>query len=207
MMAEEEILSLIDGKIPIPSVPAVANRVLEIANDPDSTAGQLEEALRDDSNLVARTLRMANSSLYARVERVKSVRDAITLLGYKKIVCLVLAASTRSLYAPFGLHENMLWEHSVGTAITSGLLASEFDLLKPDVLAILRDSLEALIASAFNSKEAAARLGVHRNTLTTRIQRIGELFGVDLRWNAEARDFLSMLTRYLRLPGANPERK
>jgi carbohydrate diacid regulator len=86
------------------------------------------------------------------------------------------------------------------------IFGATVDLLQPDVLAVLRDSLEALIASAFNGKEAAARLGIHRNTLTMRIQRIGELFGVDLRWNAHARDFLSMMARYLRLPGASPER-
>lgn len=86
------------------------------------------------------------------------------------------------------------------------IFGATVDLLKPDDLAIFCDSLEALIASAFNQKEAAARLGIHRNTLTMRIQRIGELFGVDLRWNANARDFLTMLARYLRLPGASPER-
>ena len=82
------------------------------------------------------------------------------------------------------------------------IFGATVDLLQPDDLTMFRDSIEALMASAFNGKEAASRLGIHRNTLTMRIQRIGDLFGVDLRWDADARNFLSMLAQYLRLPGA-----
>jgi len=81
------------------------------------------------------------------------------------------------------------------------------ELLPPDFVRIMRDSVEALSDSAFNAKEAAGRLNIHRNTLTARLERMRELFGVDVRWNAPARDFLSMLARYLRLPGARAESK
>ena len=131
-MEEEAILEFVEKQVSLPSIPMVAVRVLQIINDPNSTAGQLEEALRGDSSLVSTILRMANSAFYQRMEKARSVRDAIAVLGFKTISNLVLASSTRSLYSPFGLHENMLWEHSIGTAITSALLAREFRVLKPD---------------------------------------------------------------------------
>jgi len=131
-MEDEKILAFIEKGITLPSVPMVAIRVLAIANDPDGTAGQLEEALRTDSGLVSRILRIANSAYYQRMERVKTIQDAISILGSRTITNLVLASSTRFLYSPFGLHENMLWEHSVGTAIASAVLARELRVLKPD---------------------------------------------------------------------------
>ncbi len=81
------------------------------------------------------------------------------------------------------------------------------EMLPPEFVGMMRDSVEALSESAFNAKEAASRLNIHRNTLTARLEKMRELFGVDVRWNAPARDFLSMLARYLRLPGASAERK
>ena len=66
----------------------------------------------------------------------------------------------------------------------------------------LYESIRALCQSAFNEKEAAARLGIHRNTLLARLNRLNELLGIELRNDAHARDFLSYLARYLELPGA-----
>ncbi len=77
-------------------------------------------------------------------------------------------------------------------------------LLPPDFVGGLSASIEAFFDCAFSGKEAAARLGVHRNTLTARLERLRELFGADLRRDARARDFLSLLALYLQLPGANP---
>ncbi len=78
-------------------------------------------------------------------------------------------------------------------------------LLPPDFVGSMSASVEALFECAFNGKEAAARLGVHRNTLTARLERLRELFGADLRRDAHAREFLSMLALYLQLPGARKQ--
>jgi putative nucleotidyltransferase with HDIG domain len=131
-MDEEAILEYVEKRVALPSIPMVAARVLQIVNDPNSTAGQLEEAISRDTSLVSRILRMANSAYYQRGDKVRSVKDAIAVLGFRTVTNLVLATSTRSLYSPFGLHENMLWEHSVGTAITAALLAAEFKVVKPE---------------------------------------------------------------------------
>lgn len=74
-------------------------------------------------------------------------------------------------------------------------------LLPGDFRGGLRDSVEALFESAFNGKEAAARLGVHRNTLSARMERLNRVFGLDPRRDPKAREFLSFLVRYLELKG------
>ena len=81
------------------------------------------------------------------------------------------------------------------------------ELLPADFVRTMRDSVEAMQESTFNAKEAAGRLSIHRNTLTARLEKMKEFFGVDLRWNSRTREFLTMLVRYLRLPGASPDTK
>ena len=80
-------------------------------------------------------------------------------------------------------------------------------LLPADFVRIMRDSVEAMLESTFNTKEAASRLSIHRNTLTARLDKMKELLGVDLRWNSRTREFLTMLVRYLHLPGASANSK
>ena len=58
-------------------------------------------------------------------------------------------------------------------------------------------SLDSLVESGFNAKEAAARLGVHRNTLSARIERVGALLGLDPRDDPRGRELAVFFFRYL----------
>lgn len=61
--------------------------------------------------------------------------------------------------------------------------------------------VEALSDSALNGKEAAARLGVHRNTLASRFERLARVLGRDPRHDHHALDYLKLMVRYTRLQG------
>ncbi len=131
-MDNSKIIEMIEESCDLPPVPIVASKVLKLVNDPNSTVAQLEEAIIGDSNMVSRIIGMANSAYYVRVHKVKTLRAAINVLGYKALANLVIAASTRQFYAKFGLVEKLLWEHSVGTAIAAAVLATEFKAIKSD---------------------------------------------------------------------------
>ena len=131
-MDNRKIIEMIEESCDLPPVPIVASKVLKLVNDPNSTVAQLEEAIIGDSNMVSRIIGMANSAYYVRVHKVKTLRAAINVLGYKALANLVIAASTRQFYAKFGLVEKLLWEHSVGTAIAAAVLATEFKAVKSD---------------------------------------------------------------------------
>ncbi|HDM78282.1 MAG TPA: HDOD domain-containing protein [Deltaproteobacteria bacterium] len=131
-MDNEKIIEMIEETCELPPVPIVASKVLKLVNDPNSTVSQLEEAIVGDSNMVSRIIGMANSAYYVRVHKVKTLKAAINVLGYKALANLVIAASTRQFYAKFGLVEKLLWEHSVGTAIAAAVLATEFKAVKSD---------------------------------------------------------------------------
>ena len=75
-------------------------------------------------------------------------------------------------------------------------LAPVAALLPGDFVAVLGPSLEALEESGYNAKEAAARLGVHRNTLSARVERLAALLGLDIRDDIRGRELAAFLVRF-----------
>jgi carbohydrate diacid regulator len=63
----------------------------------------------------------------------------------------------------------------------------------------MSESVAALEASGFNIKEAAARLGVHRNTLAARFERLAGFFGADPRSDAGALALARAIGSYMEL--------
>ncbi len=62
----------------------------------------------------------------------KSIKAATGLMGSRALANLVLGISTKRFFSPFGLVEKMLWEHSVGVAVASAVVARRFKLLEAD---------------------------------------------------------------------------
>ncbi len=48
-------------------------------------------------------------------------------------------------------------------------------------------------------KDASQTLGVHRNTMRARVERIGRIFGIDPVNRAQDREFLLCLNEYLKM--------
>ncbi|MBU0928516.1 MAG: helix-turn-helix domain-containing protein [Spirochaetes bacterium] len=76
-----------------------------------------------------------------------------------------------------------------------------FGLVSPEAVRELGPSIKALADVALNGKEAAARLGVHRNTLSSRMDRVSRILGRDPRRDPKALDLLRLIIRYAELQG------
>jgi diguanylate cyclase (GGDEF)-like protein len=86
---EAELRGLFE-KARLPTSPAVANRILQLIHDPDSTVRQFGEAIESDPALAARLLRMANSPRYAQRASVTSIQRAVTVLGVRQLRVVAL---------------------------------------------------------------------------------------------------------------------
>ena len=118
----------------LPSLPNVADQVMKVAGDANASADDLRKILDQDPALAARVLKVANSSLYSFRREVETLRHAITLLGFRTVENLVMAASLRDVFSDFGLAEKLLWEHATAT----GAIAARLSKLAP--LEIERDA-------------------------------------------------------------------
>lgn len=111
----------------ISSIPQVALRVLEVANDPDSSASDLKEVMETDAALSARVLRYVNSSAYAVRTRITNLQQAIAYLGMKQIRNIALTASLAEMFRnDMGVEpyrRSSLWKHLVSVGICARLIA------------------------------------------------------------------------------------
>lgn len=150
----------------LPTMPMVATAVVRAVEDPKTSADDLRKIIERDPSIVARILKVANSSLFSFSREIQSLSHAIALLGMRTVKNLVLSASIRQTFKRFGLMEKLIWEHSamaapvavklsealrVGLgpeeAFTAGLL---HDLGKIALANSHRDEYEKVVARAYN---------------------------------------------------------
>ncbi len=113
----------------LPAMPQVAAKVLELSSDPNTSAAQLQQVIGDDQAMTARILKIANSAMYSCSRKIKTLTEAIVMLGFNSIRSLVVTSAARNLYNTktnrTGLKERLLWEHSIGAAFACRFLAEK----------------------------------------------------------------------------------
>lgn len=119
-LATESVLTL-------PTLPLVANRMLQMVDDPGVSADRMSNALGEDQVLTARILKLANSSYYGYPRKIGTVRLAILVLGFDAIKDLVLSVSVMDMFRAGetgGLFDPAAcWDHSLRVAAASRSLA------------------------------------------------------------------------------------
>ena len=86
------------GKLELPMLPEVVQRLLVAVSDERSDARQMADLVRRDPTVAAHLLRVANSSMYAPREPIVSVQQALARLGTSAIrqILLVISCQTRA---------------------------------------------------------------------------------------------------------------
>lgn len=108
----------------IPSLPEVVTRVMQLVQDPKSSAAQLSKVISHDPGLTSRVLRLVNSAYYGFPKQISSIQHAIMILGFTTMRGLVLSSSIFKIFAPKAdgiilLDYKKFWKHSLITAVAS----------------------------------------------------------------------------------------
>lgn len=103
--------------------PVVAQRVLSLLNDPDFDLSQIAKLLEGDTALATKTLRVANSSLFSRGNKISSIESAVVRLGGKTVMDMLLAVAAMGLFKDAWGAGLRVREHSVGVAVVARHLA------------------------------------------------------------------------------------
>lgn len=116
----------------LPALPQVTQRSLEILDNPYSTARSVAEEISKDLVLTGRILRIANSAFYGFPRSIKSIHDAIIILGFDTVRSLVIAATVNVLFSQkmsgYGFKSGELWRHSMGCAVCAETVARKLGL-------------------------------------------------------------------------------
>ncbi|NLX04827.1 MAG: HDOD domain-containing protein [Phycisphaerae bacterium] len=125
-------LSIAEKIRDVSTLPYVAIRVNEIANDPSSGAADLKAVLEADPAISARVLRTVNSAAYCPRVRITNLLQAISYLGFNEIRNLAMTASVRQLFSARGdvgqYTQAGLWNHMVSVGVCARMIAMRKEL-------------------------------------------------------------------------------
>lgn len=109
----------------LPTIPVVAIKVMQLIESENATAEELAKIVASDPAVAARVLKISNSSFYGCRRQIQTLSSAIVVLGFSTLRSLVVAASLKQVYKPYGLTEKMLWEHSFAAGLAAKIIAHQ----------------------------------------------------------------------------------
>ena len=111
----------------IATLPEVTVRIIEMVEDPGSSARDLHQLISADPALTARMLKVVNSAFYGLPRQIASINRAVSLLGLNAVKNIAIAASLAKLFrgGSIGPHfdAHHLWTHSCATAAAARAVA------------------------------------------------------------------------------------
>ena len=117
----------------VSSLPRIAQRVMEVANNPAAGAADLKAVLEIDAALSARVLRCVNSSAYGLRMKISSLQQAVAYLGLKQIRNLAMTAGIAELFKSeqsLGSYSRAgLWKHLVAVGVCGRMIAMRLRML------------------------------------------------------------------------------
>ncbi|MCC6321970.1 MAG: GGDEF domain-containing protein [Phycisphaerales bacterium] len=132
----------------LPSLPAVALRVIELTSRSDTSMNVLAETIQHDQALTAKILRTVNSSIFGLRRKCASINQAIVMLGLNTVKTLALGftlvgaieKATSSDKRPAGAGQNgqdgfnmaAHWRRSLDTAAAARAIANLASLPSPE---------------------------------------------------------------------------
>jgi HD-like signal output (HDOD) protein len=120
-MSSAQVEALLARHEEMPARAGAAARVVALADDPDTSAQQLAEAIAPDAVFAARLLRVANSSYYGLGGRVSSLTFAVAVVGFQTVRSLAVAAAA-GLDSPDAVPAGF-WEVAATCATAAELVA------------------------------------------------------------------------------------
>ena len=122
----QKLLAAIDA---LPPLPAVAIRVMEVAQNPKSSASDLALVVSSDPGLSGRLLRVVNSAAYRRSREITSVQEALVTLGFVQARNMAISGAIAGAYAPDALNAlfriEVFWRHSIAVAFKAAEFAGK----------------------------------------------------------------------------------
>ncbi len=116
----------------LPTLPSIFKHILDVLQNDKSTFEDLSKVVKHDQSLVEKILRVANSPYFGISGSVKSIEQAIMLLGYDLVKGLCLGTSVFKLLGKESRKSvNNLWIHSNEVAIIGTKIAEHVNGVNP----------------------------------------------------------------------------
>ena len=122
----EQIRQQIDA---FPILPATVSKVMHVTANPESSADDLVQAILPDQSLCFTILKLANSVLFGRPQRIDSLPAAIMVLGFNEIQSIALVKAMNNSFRELNLVTTapveQFWEHAFLTGMAAQHIAQQ----------------------------------------------------------------------------------
>ncbi len=118
----------------LPTLPAIAIKVIELANDPDINLDDICKYIMLDPALSAKILKMANSPLYKSRRSASNIRQAISILGTHTVIVIALSFSLANTFIRNPVKSNTViddtqfWRRAIASALACRTLGEKLNL-------------------------------------------------------------------------------
>ncbi|RJQ48685.1 MAG: diguanylate cyclase [Nitrospiraceae bacterium] len=136
--------SLLENVSELPSLPAVAMRIIQEVKKENFAVNDLASIISYDPALSAKILKVANSPYYALPFKVDSVDKAVNILGIKALKNIALSfviVKGLKRNSLDGFDHNLFWKRSITTAVSAEMIAEKLNVKLEDtfVTSLLMD--------------------------------------------------------------------
>ena len=112
------------GRVELPTIPGVVQRLIAALRDPAVDARKIGEALSRDPVLSAKVLRIANSSYFGGQRSMASIDSAVAMIGTQALNKLVVACGVASSFESIHcIDMPAFWRDALVAAVAAGKLA------------------------------------------------------------------------------------
>lgn len=177
--------AILDTVCSLRPMPVSVTRVLNILDDPCSTAATIAFSIGLDQVLAAQVLRLANSASMGYGQACAALNDAVMRIGFERLRTLVMAAGVTGALSKrlvgYHLGDEYLWHHSLSVAKTTLWLGRQMRYPEPEeayVAGLLHDMGKLVLDHYMRAEYRRAMEMVlqGRGTLSQIEER---LFGID----------------------------
>lgn len=135
------IIAAIDAdKLVLPTMPEMAIKVREVAEDSDASIQQLNEVISNDAALTARIIKVANSALFRGAREIEDLGMALSRLGMQTTSNLATGLAMEQMFQATSdiVDQRMreVWTKSSEIAGICHVLCKHYTKLRPDQAAL-----------------------------------------------------------------------
>lgn len=175
MIDTKDIRAQLEKIDTLPTIPSTLKKLLTVIENPKVSLSEIGAFISNDPVLTSRVIKVVNSPVYGFPGRISSVNQALILLGLNVVKGMLLGVS---VFEAMKKAMEGLWEHSVGCAVTSKIIATKKglgDVEEISVAGILHDIGKVALGLKFSDQyKGVIKTAIDKNTLIMDAER--ELF-------------------------------
>lgn len=196
ILARSELMERLTACDELKGFSPTVSQVLKLTASSHSSVDAVSKAVRQDQAMALKILRVANSSVYSRGDRVDTVHKAILRIGLENIRQTVLNIGVVERFSSAAFKEFIstaqFWEHSIACGIIAAEIAHAMDGKEADsafTSGLLHDLGRVVLAEVLGDMyigviEAARRLSAPLEVVETRLVLLNHADVMDRLLNA-----------------------